>query len=199
VTSGAAGGGAATLEAGVRAALAAGDVEAAATLALRGLGPQILGYLVRVLGSGDAAEDAFSLFAERLWRGLAGFEGRSTLRVWAYRVAWTAALRVAGDGWRRRRERLHTSMASRLAAEVLTRSALAREREAAGVLALRGALAPEERSLLVLRVDQGLAWREVAEVMRGEGLALDEPALRKRFERLKEKLGRQARDAGLLE
>ena len=200
--SGRAGGGGpaglAALEARVAAALAAGQLEVAATEAIRGLGPQILGYLSRVLGSPDDAADAFSLFSERLWRGLAGFEGRCTLRVWAYRVAWTAALGVAGDGWRRRRERLHTSMASRVAAEVLTRSPQAVEQAAAGIEALRAGLTAEERSLLVLRVDQRLAWREVAEVMRGEGVMLDEAALRKRFERVKEKLGALARGAGLL-
>jgi RNA polymerase sigma-70 factor (ECF subfamily) len=188
-----------TLEERILAAHARGAHEEAATEAIRGYGPQILGYLTRVLGSPDDAADAFSFFSERLWKGMASFEGRSSVRVWAYRVAWTAALRVAGDGYRRRRDRLRTSMASRLAADILTRTALDdRARADDGIDRLRRRLEPAERALLVLRLDQRLSWREVAEVMRGDGEDVDEGALRKRFERLKEKLGRLAQSEGLL-
>lgn len=176
-----------------------GDHEGAAAEAIRGFGPEILGYLSRVLGSRDEASDAFSFFAEQLWRGLPGFAGRSSVRVWAYRVAWSAAVRLRADAWFRRRERFPTSMASRVAGEVLSRTAVARERESAELTRLRASLEPEEQSLLVLRVDRGLSWREVAEVMAGEGQALDEPALRKRFERVKAKLARLAQEEGLLE
>jgi RNA polymerase sigma-70 factor (ECF subfamily) len=187
------------LETRIRAALARGAVEEAATAAIRGYGPQILGYLTRVLGSSDDAADAFSFFSERLWKGIATFEQRSSVRVWAYRVAWTAALRVSSDAFRRRRERLRTSMASRIADEVVTRSAAeARARADDGMEQLRAALEPAERALLVLRLDQRLTWREIAEVMRREGDAVDEVALRKRFERLKEKLARMARAQRLL-
>jgi RNA polymerase sigma-70 factor (ECF subfamily) len=134
--------------------LDAGDPEGAAAEVIRSYGPQVLGYLTRVLGSGDDAQDAFSFFAEAVWKGIGRFEGRSSVRVWAYRVAWTAALRVTSDGWRRRREPFPTSMASRVAAEVRSRSALAAERESAEVERLRGALEPAEQSLLVLRVDR---------------------------------------------
>ncbi len=187
------------LETRVLAALARGEPGAAATEAIRGYGPQVLGYLTRILASADDAADAFSFFSERVWKGIAGFERRSSVRVWLYRVAWTAAMRVAEDGYRRRRERLRTSMASRLAAEVVTRAAAeARARADDGMERLRAGLGPDERALLVLRLDQRLSWGEVAEVMRVDGERVDEAALRKRFERLKEKLARRARDEGLL-
>jgi RNA polymerase sigma-70 factor (ECF subfamily) len=188
-----------SIEDRILSALERGAPEEAATEAIRGYGPQILGYLTRVLGSEDEAADAFSYFSERLWKGMAAFEGRSSVRVWAYRIAWTAALRVAGDGFRRRRERLRTSMASRVAADVLTRGAAeARAREEDGMERLRAQLEPAERALLVLRLDQRLSWREVAEVMAEDGTPVPEAALRKRFERLKEKLARLARAEGLL-
>jgi RNA polymerase sigma-70 factor (ECF subfamily) len=186
------------LEEDIAAALARGDADGAAAAAIRGYGPQILGYLTRVLGSADDAADAFSLFSEQLWRGMNGFEGRSTARVWAYRVAWSAAMRVAEDGWRRRRERLRTSMASRLAAEIVTTASRAGADDDADLQRLRSALAPDERSLLVLRVDQRLSWKDVAEVMRDAGEQVDEAALRKRFERVKRKLRELAVSSGLL-
>ncbi len=187
------------VETRIAQALQGGDHERAAAEAIRGFGPEILGYLSRVLGSRDDASDAFSFFAEQLWRGMPGFAGRSSVRVWAYRVAWSAAVRLRADAWFRKRERFPTSMASRVAGEVLSRSAVRRERESAHLARLRAALDPEEQSLLVLRVDRGLSWREVAEIMSGEGQTLDEPTLRKRFERVKTKLARLAEEEGLIE
>ena len=187
------------VETRITQALACGDHDGAAAEAIRGFGPGILGYLSRVLGSRDDASDAFSFFAEQLWRGMPGFAGRSSVRVWAYRVAWSAAVRLRSDAWFRRRERFPTSMASRVAGEVLSQTAVVREHESAELARLRAALEPEEQSLLVLRVDRGLSWREVAEVMAGEGQELDEPALRKRFERVKAKLARLAQEEGLIE
>lgn len=188
-----------SLEARITKALARGASEEAATEAIRGYGPQILGYLAHVLGSADDAADAFSLFSEQLWRGLSGFRGESSVRVWAYRVAWSAAMHITGDRYRQRRERFRTSLASRVAAEVISRTPFRSERNAAAMDRLRAQLEPDERSLLVLRIDQRLSWKEVAEVIRSEGQAVDEAALRKRFERLKEKLARIAKDSGLLD
>ena len=206
------------LERDIAAALARADHDGAASVAIRGFGPEILGYLTRVLSGRGEAADAFSYFAEQLWRGLPGFAGRSSVRVWAYRVAWSAAVRVRSEAWGRHREHLPTSMASRIAGEVLSRTAEERELEGAHLARLRAALGPEEQSLLVLRVDRGLSWREVAEVMAEEGASeeeagsapptgrgrspsnrLDEPALRKRFERLKAKLAQLAAAEGLID
>ena len=52
----------------------------------------------------------------------------------------------------------------------------------------------------MLRVDRGLSWGEVALVLADEqGEPVEESALRKRFERLKDKLAERARQEGLLE
>lgn len=55
-----------------------------------------------------------------------------------------------------------------------------------------------DRMLLVLRLDQGLSWKETAEVLSAEGETADVNALTKRFERLKERLARMAREEGLI-
>jgi len=183
-------------EAHILRALARGAFDEAATLAIRTYGPQILGYLARVLGSQDAAADAFSLFSEQLWKGLPGFQGQSSVRVWAYRVAWSAALRVQSETYRRRRTRLRTSMASRLAAEVLTRGSGSAPGDQMDEL--RRQLEPADRALLVLRLDQRLPWEEVAEMLGADGERVEAAALRKRFERLKERLRELARARNLL-
>jgi RNA polymerase sigma-70 factor (ECF subfamily) len=184
------------LEDQVAELLAAGDPDAAATVALEALGPPVLGYLGGLLEADDA-RDAFSLFAEDLWRGLPGFRGECSLRSWAFRIAWHTAARVLRDPWRRRGERLPTTAASRLAATVATASQLPGGRRDA-LQALRASLDPEEQTLLALRVDRELEWDEVASVLSTDAAPVTSAALRKRYERLKDRLAAEARARGLL-
>ncbi len=178
--------------------LAGANARGAAEAAIRGYGPEILGYLTRVLRSSDDAADAFSFWAEDVWKGVGTFQGRSTVRVWAYRVACNSAARVAREGWKKRRQRIRTTMASRIAADVRSSTGVSLDREASAMDRLRDSLSNEERELLVLRVDRRLSWREVAEVLAEEGGAVDDISVRKRFERLKTKLGKMAKEKGLL-
>jgi RNA polymerase sigma-70 factor (ECF subfamily) len=48
-------------------------------------------------------------------------------------------------------------------------------------------------------VDQGLSWDEVAGVLAEGGAPARPDALMKRFERLKDRLGKMARDRGLVD
>jgi len=174
-------------------------VEGAFEAHVREFGPRVMGYLVRVLGDEDDAADAYSLWAEDVWKGIEGLREAAAAKVWTYRIAWNAAARVRRQAWNKRRQRMATTMASRIAGEVLSRTPGAVEREAAQLTLLREGLTPAEKSLLVLHVDRGLSWKEVAEVMAEEGEDVDEAALRQRFTRLKRKLGVRARELGLID
>ncbi len=188
------------LEPRILALLDSGDLSGAATEALRGYGPQVLGYLTAVLRNEDDAHDVFSQFAEDLWRGLAGFRRESAVRTWAFRLAWHAASRYARDPYRRRGRPILSTEASKIAEEVRsTLSTYAPGGRADKLMKLRESLDPEEQTLLILRVDKAMPWEEVAEVLRADGEPATPAALRKRFERLKEKLGRLAREQGLIE
>ena len=183
----------ATPEELVKERLAAGDHRGAATLALREHGPKILGYLQVVLRDDADAADAFSVFAEHLWRGLEGWRGEASLRTWAYKLAWNAALNLRDEAWRRHGRRFRPSEASRLADEIRTKTVVRVERQRAHLASLRAELTVEEQTLLVLRIDQALAWDEIAEVLATPEEKPDAAMLRKRFERLKERLGKLAR------
>jgi RNA polymerase sigma-70 factor, ECF subfamily len=182
----------------VFAALGRGDVRAAATEVIQGQGPAVLRYLRSVLRDEPTAGDAFSQWAECVWRGLGGFRREASVRSWAFRLAWNTGMHVRGDAWHRKVRRFETGEASALADTVRTRTAVAVERQQRALDELRKELSAEDETLLVLRVDQGLSWREIAAVLAEEGMALDPNVLMKRFERLKARLRKLAKERGLL-
>jgi RNA polymerase sigma-70 factor (ECF subfamily) len=183
----------------IRSLLAEGRSEEAATEAIRGYGPQILRYLHSVLGDQEDSREAFSQFAENLWRGLPEFRGRAPFRIWAYRIAWNAACDLRKQPWRNRKRRLSTGAASRIADTVVTSTDEKLERRRADLASLRESLSIEDRALAALRIDQGLSWAECAAALSIDGREVKANTLTKRFERIKERLGRLARKKGLLD
>ncbi len=178
----------------IRERLAAGDARGAATEAMRAFGPKILGYLRSILRDEADAGDAFSVWAEHLWRGIESFRGESSFRTWAFKIAYNAALNVRNEAWRRLGRPLETGEASLLAEEIRTRTAVREERQRSRLEEIRAQLTPEEQTLLTLRIDQQLSWEEIAEVVSASGEPVDAPALRKRFQRLKDRLAEMLRD-----
>ena len=187
-----------TLDEQVRELLDRGDQREAASAALHALGPQVLGYLEALLREPDDARDVFQLFAEELWRALPDWRGEGSLRAYSYRIAWRAHARFRRDAWQRRREHLRTTMASRIAASIASNESRLPGGRKDRLARLREALTPDEQTLLILRLDRDLSWDEVAAVLSQEGESLKAEALRKRFERLRDKLARLAKEQGLV-
>jgi RNA polymerase sigma-70 factor (ECF subfamily) len=182
----------------VQARLRAGDLPGAATVAIRELGPAVARYLRGLLHADADAADAFSDWAESLWTGIGSFEGRSSFTSWAFRLAFNSALSLNDRAHRKRERRLATAEASVLADEVRT-TAFQHERRRRRLDELRAELSPDDQTLLFLRVDQQLGWDDVAAVLSSPSAPVEPAAVRKRFERLKERLRKLAHERGLIE
>lgn len=192
----------------VRAAVTRGDLERAATLVIRRHGSEVHGYLAALAHHRhDVIQEVFSVFCEALWRGLPSFEWRSSLRTWLYAVARNCFLQLERKASRRPEQRLGTGTAQQLADEVIEGSRRMIEAERTSALnELRAQLDEEEQTLLILRIDRGLGWSEVAEVLYGPEHEADEAErektrarLRKRMARIREKVHELAVARGFVE
>lgn len=199
------------LERQVRARVAAGDHAGAATTAIRGLGPEIFGFLVGLHRDPQAADEVFALWSERVWRGIERFAWGCTLRTWCYSIAHNTSRNFRRDTRVRDGRALplpESSQLVELRQEVRSETSPYRRTDVKDrFAALRATLPPEDQALLVLRVDRQLAWKELARVMTAETAAHDDDAelvrtaqrLRKRYQLLKDRLLALGRRTGLLE
>lgn len=183
-----------SVEAAVAERLEGGDLTGAATTILRAYGPGILGFLVAITrNDGDAAE-VYSAFTEDLWNGLHGFRREASAKLWAYKLAWHAAMRFFKQPHRTRCCRLRTSRVENVPAPRSGVSSARRRMAREELLArLRDELDLEDQTLLILRLDRKLAWRDVAEVLSNGAAPVDPATVRKRFERIKARLAARLR------
>jgi RNA polymerase sigma-70 factor (ECF subfamily) len=197
------------LERRIRSYCEEGDKKRAATTLLEGYGGELLGFLIARLRDRDAAAEVFSQFTEDLWRGLDGFRWQCSARVWAYTLARHAASHHVKNARRRRDRELGLSRAGPLSeVEERIRTATltaARTDARSRVARLRESLPVDDQTLLILRVNRKLGWKEIAQVMVYEGelapedvLEKEAVRLRKRYQLAKDKLRRMAEEQGLI-
>ena len=187
-------------DATIKAHLAGGELATAATAALAELGPQILGYISAQLRDDDAAYDVFGHFSEELWKSIGKFRGESSFKTWVYKLVMHSISRYRRDGFRRRGVQLESGELSALVEQIRSVTPPFKRTEIKDAITrLRESLEPDEQTLLFLRVDQGLSWTEVADVVAGDGEQVEPSALRKRFERAKAKLRKAAQEQGLVD
>ncbi len=180
----------------------------AATAALKGYGPEILGYLSAMSRTETDAAEVFSIFCEDMWKGIPAFRWQSSFRTWAYTLARHALYRLSRDPHRRRERNVALSQSPevfQVVEHVRTTTMIHLRTETKNKFtALREQLEPDDRTLLILRVDRRLAWNEISRIMADEAEPTSDDikrgaaTLRKRFERAKERLRKLAADQQLI-
>lgn len=185
----------------MRAACDAQAWPAAATMVIESYGPEVLAFLRAQARTEDDAAELFSVYCESLWNGLPRFRWASSLRTWSYAIARHAWSHYLRDPARRRAQVALSDVASHELAERVRTTVPPHAQSAIKdrLAALRAELDDDDRTLLILRVDRGLEWRDIAQIM-GEPDDDDEAidrrsaTLRKRFLRLKASLREALRD-----
>jgi RNA polymerase sigma-70 factor, ECF subfamily len=136
-------------------------------------------HCYRMVGSFDEAEDLVQETLLRAWRGRAGFEGRSMVRTWLYRIATNACLDHL-ESKSHRLQLLASPQAAvdwiqpypdRLLDEVASSDSgpdalvIARETTELAFLAAIQYLPPKQRAILILRDALGWSAKETASLL----------------------------------
>ena len=147
-----------------------GDMDAFASL-FEEIRPVIHQAAYRLVGRDDAYDLTMTVFL-KAWQSLPGFQGRSSLRTWLYRITYRAAI----DHLRERKVRQAPPAPERDGVPVEREIADERQKrpdeavadaELAGhVNAALDRLSVEHRTALLLRYTEGLSYLEMASVMR---------------------------------
>jgi RNA polymerase sigma-70 factor (ECF subfamily) len=165
-------------------------------------------HCYRMLGSFDEAEDLVQETLLRAWRGRAGFEGRSMVRTWLYRIATNACLDLLES--RTRRLRLLESPQAgepnavdwlqpypdRLLDEIASSApdpdalVIARETIELAYLAAIQYLPPRQRAVLILRDALGWSAKETANLL-DDSLASVNSALHRARSLMRKRLPRR--------
>lgn len=192
-------------EAAIRDRVTAGDVNAAAALAIERYGAELHGYLRALARDDDLAAEAFAVASEQIWANLARFRWEATLRTWAYRLARHALHQLRAAPSRRPLRNLPLSIAPSVELALRSRTApYQRTTIKDGMRELRESLDADDHELLLLRLDRNMSWKDIARALAEDDDAAAEvdqraAALRKRFERIKERLKQLAIEKGLIE
>lgn len=156
----------------------------AAREALQLFGPGLFGFLVGALEEPEVARVVYADVCQRVTSEIGRYGGRCSLRAWVY-----------GLGRRELRDlRLRRRRTRALPGELFPEA----PRDLEGTIAaIKVTLSEEDREFLILRVDRGFSWREIAFTSLGEqapDAALDAEVgvLRTRVTAICERIGRIA-------
>jgi RNA polymerase sigma-70 factor (ECF subfamily) len=183
----------------VRAALNAGDAARAVVEALRVHGPEVFGFLVGVLDDGECARVVYAGTSAVMAEKLATFQWRCSLRTWMYAMARRELARRRGSPTRREASFMPSATIPDPTTTISRRPTGLR----AAIATLRSGLLEEDRELLVLRIDRGLGWADLAITALGEDaspldLARESDRMRRRLAHIREEIARAAAEHQLL-
>jgi len=184
------------------------DYQRTVTLMLEAHGAEVLAY-VRGVSQAKLADDIYGQVVLDLWQGIRTFQWRCSVRTYLFALARHAVSRmhlIEGRAARRERAYAESTWLWELVSQLRTPTPpYLRSEVKLRVRELRTRLSAEEQTLLVLRVDRGMSFKDLAVVMEpldrdmsGAEVRRVAARLRKRFQTVKEKLRRMMLEEGLL-
>jgi len=127
------------------------------------LGPLLRSYLVRMAGDPVLADDLFQETSIKIAQGLPGFEGRSTVKTWAFKIAY----RVCIDYFRKNSNKqtvLEFVEEEHATSDLEHDEALVIDEMNSCIREVIDSLPPDYRTALVLHDLEGLTGEEVARI-----------------------------------
>jgi RNA polymerase sigma-70 factor (ECF subfamily) len=119
---------------------------------------------LRLTGDPDEADDVAQETFLRAYRALREFRGEAALRTWLMRIAANLSLNVVQSARRARRDPVAVEEAAPPDPPRAEAAVIEAERRSLLGPAIE-ALPPRQRATLLLRVEQGLKFREIARIM----------------------------------
>lgn len=182
--------------------LADGDTSEACELIIQTHGQAIFGMLIGVLHDEDRAQDVFQHFSIELWKSLDRFQGRSSVYTWSYVIARRAISAHLDKDRRTPEVQLRTAQEKAIVAR-WTRTITDEWHKTETKFRFRElceGLPEEDRMLVMLRIGEKMPWNQIVEIVAEDDIDTDEAKresarLRKKFERVKDKLRDAMADA----
>jgi RNA polymerase sigma-70 factor (ECF subfamily) len=144
-------------------AIAGGDQEAFERLVKRYQNP-LYNFIYRHLGDRALAEDITQETFLQIYRSASRFEPRARVSTWIFKIAFNLSLNESER--RTRRQLRETPMTDEHQyADGNSTTAVARYELEQQITGLLGRLPDRQRAALLLRVNEGLSYREIAEVL----------------------------------
>ena len=182
----------------IDAYLVSGRAGDAASFVLSALGAELFGVLTVVLDDRLATRVVYGAISDALGREIDSFAWRCSLRIWAYAVARRELARLRSN-----REAPRTPVSVPSPRRPFSGTPYRSTFTSSLAARLRDGLSTEDRELLVLRVDRGFTWAELAVMSLGERAsprraATEAEDLRARFARIRAKIARRAARHGVV-
>ena len=183
---------ASSFDAEVHDLVTSGESSRAVERLLSRLSSELRPFLHRLLGAVALADEAHDATCEQLSRGLTSFRWECSLRSWSYIVARREAKRCR-DRFGRRVSPGETLVSAGSSSDS-AREASASSSSDDTIDRLRASLSDDDRDLLVLRIERGLVWREIAAAFLEEheaspdAIERESTRLRVRFRAIRDKV-----------
>jgi len=181
--------------------VAAGRQREATDLMLTRLSPELRPFLHRLLGDASLVDEALGNTCEHLWRRLSQFRWEYSLRSWSFIFARREASRFRAAGSQMGAPPTMLSPAHGETVYVTPNAEGSTSTENQLDL-LRASISDDDRDLLVLRVERGLSWREVAAAFledddpSAESILRESARLRQRYRAIRVRLAAALAEVG---